>query len=97
MCSDKKFLEHLHTNLQLTPIQKQSDEVAGTVVIQFVIEANGSVSETKIMRDIGACYGQAALKAVESMNENDIRWIPGRQRGQAVRVQYNVPVKINLE
>ncbi|WP_157472279.1 energy transducer TonB [Neolewinella persica] len=95
-CSDGKLLEYLHTNLKLTPLQVQSC-VTGTAVIQFVVEADGSVTYAKIVRDVGAGYGLAALKAVESMNENEIRWIPGRQRGRAVRVEYNVPMRFYLE
>jgi TonB family protein len=95
-CSDRTFLEYLHNNLKLTPLQVQSC-VVGTVVIQFVVETDGSVTNTKAMRDIGVDYVQSALNAVESMNENGIRWIPGRDKGQAVRVQYNVPVRIHLE
>lgn len=95
-CANGKLLKYLHTNLKLTPLQAESC-AAGTVVIQFVVETDGSIAAAKIMRDIGVGYGQSALQAVQSMNENGIRWIPGKQRGRAVRVEYNVPVRIKLE
>jgi protein TonB len=95
-CSDRLFLQYLHANLKLTPLQTQSC-ASGMVVIQFVIEKDGMVTDARIVRDIGVGYGQSALEAVESMNANGIRWQPGRQGGRAVRVQYNVPIRICLE
>ncbi len=96
-CSDLKFIQYLHDNLKTTPLQRETCGAVGTNIIQFVIEKDGTISNAKVMRDIGVGYGQSALKAVESMNENNICWEPGRQRGIPVRVEYNVPIKIKWE
>ncbi|MBC6994973.1 TonB family protein [Lewinella lacunae] len=95
-CAKVKLLEYLHENLNLTPIQLASC-AAGLVVIQFVVEKDGTITDAKIMRDIGVGYGQSALEVVQSMNDNGIRWIPGKQGSQPVRVEYNLPVKFRLE
>lgn len=96
-CSDQKLIQYLLANVELTPLQVESCGVQGTNIIQFVIEKDGTISNAKIIRDIGVGYGQSALKAVESMNKNNICWTPGRQSGRPVRVQYNVPVRIKWE
>jgi protein TonB len=56
------------------------------------VEPDGSISNPEIVRDIGAGCGEEALRIVNMMPE----WIPGRQRGKAVRVQFNLPVRFDL-
>ena len=94
-CTQSKLIEFLNKNLKY-PKNAKDKEVEGTVILQFVVENNGSVSEVKIIKDIGEGCGQAAKSAVESMNSANIKWTPGYQRGKAVRVQYTLPVSFKL-
>ena len=66
-------------------------------MITFVIEKDGSVTDARIVRDIGAQCGQEALRVVNLMNDQNIKWTPGKQRGRSVRVQFNLPVRFKLE
>jgi len=66
-------------------------------VIQFVVEKDGSVAETRVVRDIGAGCGTAALKVVDAMNNMPQKWTPGKQRGRPVKVLYTLPVRFKLE
>jgi len=68
-------------------------QAQGTVYVTFIIEKDGSVSHAKILRDIGCGHGQAVLDMVQHMP----KWKPGTQRGKKVRVQYNLPVKIQTQ
>lgn len=95
-CSDKKMLDFLYRNITYPALARESC-VQGTVVIQFVVEKDGSVTNAKVVRDIGARCGEAALDVINLMNEQGLKWIPGRQRGRAVRVQFNLPVKFRIE
>ena len=61
--------------------------------MQFVVEKNGSVGNVKILRDIGGGCGAEAVRVVKSMP----KWKPGKQRGQAVRTQFQLPVSFNLQ
>lgn len=95
-CSDKKLIEYLYKNLKYPAIARENG-VEGRVYIQFVVEKNGKVTDTKIVRDIGAGCGEAALKVVDNMNDLGEAWKPGKQRGTAVRVLYTLPVTFKLE
>ena len=86
------MLEYIYARLKYPEIAKNAS-VQGTAVITFVVEKDGSITDAKIIRDPGAMTGQEALNVVESFPN----WLPGRQRGQPVRVQFNLPVKFRLE
>jgi periplasmic protein TonB len=91
-CAEQKMLEYIYKNIKYPAIARENG-VEGTVVITFVVETNGSITDATIARDIGATCGQEALRVVNMMP----KWIPGKQRGNAVRVQFNLPVKFKLE
>lgn len=63
--------------------------IEGTVVVQFVVEKDGSISDAKVARDIGGGCGQEALRVVNGMPD----WIPGKQRSRPVRVKFSLPIK----
>ena len=56
------------------------------------MEKDGSVTNVRVLRDIGGGCGQEAVRIVKAMP----KWTPGKQRGKAVRVQYNLPVNFSL-
>lgn len=62
----------------------------GNILATFVIDTDGTVGEVKILRDIGFGTGEEALRVLS----NSPKWIPGRQNGQSVRVQYALPIKV---
>lgn len=95
-CADKKLLQYLYKNVKYPAIARENG-VEGRVYVQFVVEKDGSVSEAKILRDIGAGCGEAALKVVQDMNNLPQKWSPGKQRGTAVKVYYTLPVVFKLE
>ena len=91
-CDEQKMLEYIYKNIKYPAIARENG-VEGTVVITFVVETSGAISDATIARDIGATCGQEALRVVNMMP----KWIPGKQRGNSVRVQFNLPVKFKLE
>lgn len=64
--------------------------LSGKVFVSFVIEKDGSVTEVKILRDIGHGTGEEA-KRVLLLSP---KWIPGMQQGKPVRVMYSIPLNI---
>jgi len=94
-CAQKAMLSAIYDNLQYPPLAKEHD-VEGTVVVTFVVEKNGSVSDIRITRDIGAGCGQEAIRLVERMGAEG-QWVAGKQRGTPVRVQFNLPIKFRIE
>lgn len=66
--------------------------VQGIVHLTFVVETDGTLSDIKVLRGIGAGCDEEALRIVRGMP----KWKPGTQRGKAVRVQYNLPIRFKL-
>jgi protein TonB len=96
MCSQKKLLEFIYENIRY-PAVARDNGIQGTVVVSFVVNTDGKIADAKVVRDIGGGCGGEALRIVEMMNDLPERWVPGRQRGRAVRVMFNLPVKFKLE
>jgi len=95
-CAKTKMLEYIYKNLKYPAIARENG-VEGQVVLQFVVDKDGSITDTKIVRDIGAGCGSAAESVVNGMNNMGQKWVPGKQRGRPVRVLYTLPVKFKLE
>lgn len=95
-CADQKMLEFVYKNIKYPAIARENG-IEGMAVITFVVETDGSVTAAKVLRDPGGQCGQEALRVVQLMNQKDIQWIPGKQRGRPVRVQFNLPVRFKLE
>jgi TonB family protein len=74
------------------PDDARKKGVQGTVYISFIVEEDGSITNVKILRGIGAGCDQEASRVVSEMP----KWNPGKQRGKFVRVQYNMPIKFTL-
>ncbi|HOI31262.1 MAG: M56 family metallopeptidase [Bacteroidales bacterium] len=74
------------------PEQARRDTIHGRVYVNFVVETDGSVSNVKILRGIGGGCDEEAKRVVELLP----KFTPGYQRGQAVRVSFNLPVKFVL-
>ena len=86
------MLKFIYSNIKYPPIARDNG-VEGTVYVSFVVEKDGSITDAKVVRDIGAGCGHEAVRVVKMMP----KWNPGKQRGRPVRVQFNLPVKYKLE
>jgi len=95
-CATQKMLEYIYKNLKYPPIARENG-VEGSVVLQFVVDKDGTITDTKIARDIGAGCGAAAEAVVLGMNNMGKKWTPGKQRGRPVKVLFTLPVKFKLE
>ncbi|MEE4259504.1 MAG: M56 family metallopeptidase [Bacteroidales bacterium] len=86
------LIDYLGSNIKY-PEQAKKDGIEGKVFVNFVIEKDGSVGETKVLRGIGGGCDEEAMRVVSEMPY----WSPGMQRGQAVRVSYNLPISFKLD
>ncbi len=84
-------LRYLHDNLRYPQMAREAG-IQGTVFVTFVVERDGSVTDVRILRGIGGGCDEEAIRVVRNMP----RWQPGRQRGQPVRVQFNMPIRFVL-
>lgn len=84
--------KYLAENIKYPQLAKENN-ITGRVYVSFVVEKNGTVANVKVMRDIGGGCGAEAVRVVKAMP----KWKPGKQRGQAVRTQFNLPVGFYLQ
>lgn len=84
--------EYLGKNINYPEMARQQN-IMGRVFVTFVVERDGSIANPRVLRDIGGGCGDEAVRVVRSMP----KWKPGKQRGKAVRVQYNLPVVFQLD
>ena len=89
---DAELMRYLKENIKYPEEAKQIG-ITGKVMIQFVVEKDGSISNIKIIHPIGAGCDEEAVRVVESMP----KWIPGKMGGKPVRVQFSLPVKFTLK
>ena len=91
-CATKQLLSYIYKNIKYPGIARHNN-IQGTVVIGFIIERDGQLSNIKILREIGGGCGKEAARVIKNMP----LWTPGKQNGRPVRVQYRLPVKYKLE
>lgn len=75
------------------PVVAQENGVQGRVIVSFVVERDGSITDVKVVRSVDPSLDREATRVVKSMP----RWSPGKQNGSAVRVKYTVPVVFRLQ
>jgi len=74
------------------PKMAQDAGIQGIVYVTFVVEPSGVITNIKILRGLGGGCDDAAVNAIKKMP----KWNAGKQRGKAVRVQFNLPVRFRL-
>lgn len=75
------------------PEEAKKQGIQGIIFVTFVIETDGRVTDARILRGLGYGLEEEALRVVNMMPN----WIPGKQRGENVRVQFNMPIRFTLE
>ena len=75
------------------PTISQEMGSAGRVIVQFVVDKDGSISNPEVVRGVDAYLDKEAIRVISSMP----KWRPGVQNGKKVRVKYTVPVVFRLQ
>lgn len=75
------------------PEEAKLKKIQGKVFVSFIVEKDGKVGNVKLLRGIGGGCDEEALRVVGLMPD----WKPGEQRGQAVRVAFNMPIRFALQ
>lgn len=83
--------EYLISNLKY-PTKARETETEGTVIVAFVVNTDGSISDVEILRGIGAGCDEEALRVIQ----NAPNWEPGKQRGKEVRTRMRLPIRFKL-
>ncbi|WP_163212888.1 energy transducer TonB [Bacteroides sp. 519] len=81
------LFKHIFSNLKY-PTDMQEGCWQGRVIIQFIIEKDGSISEATVIRSLHESFDREALRVINIMP----KWIPGSQEGELKRVKYVIPI-----
>ena len=83
----KEFYTYVSKNFKVP----NANKLSGKVIVSFVVEKDGSLTDIKVIRDIGYGTGEEAIRVLK----NSPTWIPGYQSGKPVRVMYTLPIVIS--
>lgn len=89
---DGAMMAYLANNVQY-PLVAAENGVQGRVVVEFIVEKDGSLSDVKVKRSVDPSLDREALRVVKSMP----RWNPGKKDGQPVRTIFSMPVTFRLQ
>ena len=87
----QSFYDFVGKNMDY-PAQARRMGVEGKVFVQFVVDKDGSLTDVKAVKGIGAGCDEEAVEIVKSAP----KWKPGKQRGKAVRVRMIIPITFKL-
>lgn len=89
---DTELMAFIRDNVKF-PKECLDQGIQGRVIVRFIIEKDGSISDTEILRTPDDRLSAEAIRVIKAMP----KWTPGKQRGQAVRVFYVLPVTFRLQ
>ena len=87
-----ELLKYLSTHIKY-PTMSQEMGSQGRVIVQFVVDKDGSITNPTVVRGVDAYLDKEAIRVISGMP----KWKPGVQNGKKVRVKYTVPVVFRLQ
>ena len=87
----KECMIFLSKNIKY-PANAKEKGIQGRVIVQFVVNTDGSIVEPKVVRGVDPELDKEALRVLQMMP----KWKPGKQKGEAVRVKYTIPIMFKL-
>ncbi len=82
----EKFYKFVGNNFQ-TP---EEDGLKGKVYVSFIVEKDGSLTDIRVVRDLGYGTGKEAIRVLNKCP----KWIPGQKNGKPIRVMYSIPITV---
>jgi len=89
---DAALLSYLARQVKY-PVVAQENGIQGKVLVNFVVNTDGSITNAKIARPVDPSLDKEALRVVNGLP----KWKPGKQGGKPVRVSYTVPINFVLQ
>ena len=89
---DQAMMDFVADNVKY-PQEAIDKEISGRVMVGFVVEKDGSISDVKVVKGIGGGCDEEAVRVVNAMP----KWKPGMDKGKPVRVSYMMPFTFKLQ
>jgi TonB family protein len=87
-----EFLNYLYAHLTY-PEEAKEKGISGRVIVEFIVDEEGNVTDVKIIRGIDPVLDEEVLRVVKSSP----RWTPGKQRGKPVKVRFLYPITFHAD
>lgn len=87
-----KLNKYLADNIRY-PELAQENGIQGRVIVQFIVERDGSIAQVQVVRGVDTSLDKEAMRVVKEMP----KWKPGKQRGKPVRTKFTLPVQFRLQ
>ena len=87
-----KLMEYLSQNIHY-PKDAMEANKQGRVIVTFVVEKDGSISDAKVVKSVDPSLDEEALRVINTMPD----WTPGKQNGEPVNTKYTVPITFRLQ
>jgi len=85
---EKAYGKFLEKNLKWP----NQDDVQGRVIISFIVEKDGSLTNFKVERSLGKDFDAEALRVLRKSP----KWIPAMENGKAIRCRYTLPINFTI-
>ncbi len=89
---DKAMFKYLSENIRY-PRVAQENGIEGTVYIGFVVNIDGQISDIIVKRGVAGGCTEESIRVIQAMP----KWIPGKHKGEVVKVNYTLPIKFKLD
>ena len=86
------MIQFISSNIKY-PADAKKQKVDGRVLVNFVVEKDGSITEVKVIKPAFPSLDAEAVRVVKAMP----KWKPGYQNGKAVRVKFTMPINFSLK
>jgi len=90
-CSTKKFISYINSNL-IYPEDILNRNINDKVIVKFIIQEKGFISNIEILKDIEGGYGAEVKRVIMNLNKKGIKWVPGKNKGNPENVFMILPV-----
>ena len=86
------LMQYLSNNIKY-PKEAEKNGRQGRVICIFTVESDGSITDVKVSKSVAPSLDAEAVRVLSAMP----RWIPGKQDGKPVRVNYTLPITFRLQ
>lgn len=86
------LMKYLGSHIKYPTVSQEMGS-QGKVIVQFVVDRDGAITNPSIVRGVDAYLDKEAIRVISTMP----KWKPGMQNGKKVRVKYTVPVSFRLQ
>ena len=89
---DQAMMDFVAKNV-VYPQEARDKEISGRVMVGFIVEKDGSISDAKVVKGIGGGCDEEAVRVVNAMP----KWKPGKQKSKPVRVSFMMPFNFKVQ